>query len=325
MKYSKYRFLLAKLKLPPNLSNQLKESLTHVSYYNNHKNKKPGNSRLVFLGMYHFRGILAQHLEKFIPGTGQQLQHLLGNLINQKKLILLFDKLELNGLVRKDDDFNIIKHKHIFVYGLLGFFVKYVNKNQIIWFINKYIITTQDLEKLSGKKPNKLTLLTLLSQQKNGKKPIIRTKLTGDNLYLTEVIINDKQIYKKYSKSKAYSRSTAIDKALRLIVKENNYELLKNKKYETLVKEKLEKKEKNIKKKKQEKNENIIQKQIDKKLQREENKIKLKTKNQEKDRMRREKMKRRKQKMAAQQKAAREKASIVLSARKRRFLEDKQK
>lgn len=69
---------------------KLRNALTHSSFYDD-KNQDKGNCRLVFLGMFGFKGREAMLLQKYYAGTGTQLQHTLGNLFTNERLIRLFD------------------------------------------------------------------------------------------------------------------------------------------------------------------------------------------------------------------------------------------
>ena len=284
------------LHLPENLAYQLKEALTHSSFYINDNNNKAGNSRLVFLGMFQFRGLLAEHLETFVPGTGTQLHHLLGNIISNKRLQELFDLFEFENLIRKDDKFDMEKHKHIFVFGFFGFLVKYVSKTGVINFINRYIIKPADLKNFYNAKTNMLAQLNMLHLQKYGKKPEINTQMTDDEKYITTVITENKLICSKVSKSKKYSRKAAVKKALQIIVEENHKILLNDEEYNQRIKENLRKKQEVIKKQKQEKYKSLLLKQKEKKSEREKRRKLRKQERTEKEKRRKMAKKRRKQK-----------------------------
>lgn len=59
-------------------SNELNKALTHSSYLDTAE--EDNNSRFVILGQFAFRGYMAEIIYNFAPGTGTQLQHVLGNL-----------------------------------------------------------------------------------------------------------------------------------------------------------------------------------------------------------------------------------------------------
>jgi hypothetical protein len=52
-----------------------KKCLVHISWYEAQKNStNAGNSRYVFLGMYGFKGRLAELTAQYVGGNGKQLQ-----------------------------------------------------------------------------------------------------------------------------------------------------------------------------------------------------------------------------------------------------------
>ena len=79
-------------------SNELNKALTHSSYPDTAE--EDNNSRYVFLGQFAFKGYVAEIIYNFVPGTGTQIQHLLGNLFKNEHLHTLYDKLKLNELKR---------------------------------------------------------------------------------------------------------------------------------------------------------------------------------------------------------------------------------
>jgi dsRNA-specific ribonuclease len=98
--------------------NKLVQSLTHSSF--NKKDEVKNNSRFVFLGMFGLRGTVARLIYDYAFGTGQQLQHLLGNTFSLAKQEKLFDSWDLSEYIRIGTDFDHTKPKHIFVYALFG-------------------------------------------------------------------------------------------------------------------------------------------------------------------------------------------------------------
>lgn len=72
--------------------NHLRKVLTHDSFY---EKEGMGNGRLVFAGMYAFRGQVAEILYRYVPGTGTRLQHILGNLFRQERLSRMYDEWRL--------------------------------------------------------------------------------------------------------------------------------------------------------------------------------------------------------------------------------------
>ena len=114
---------LAKRFKAEKFSNELNKALTHSSYPQTLEENN--NSRFVFLGQFSFKGFVADILYEFTPGSGTELQHLLGNMFKNEHLNTMYDKLKLEALIRYGVEFDHRKHKHIFVYGLLGFIQQY--------------------------------------------------------------------------------------------------------------------------------------------------------------------------------------------------------
>ena len=71
---------------------KLREVMTHSSFY---EQEGKGNSRLVFAGMYVFRGQVAEVLFRYATGEGTRLQHLLGNMFRNERLERMFDEWRL--------------------------------------------------------------------------------------------------------------------------------------------------------------------------------------------------------------------------------------
>jgi hypothetical protein len=84
---------------------------------------------------------IATYLFSWVSGTGTQIQHFLGNLFKNPILERLFDEYELFHVLRAGENFDTQKHKHIFVYALLGFVLKHADKKQLYHFIGSEIIT----------------------------------------------------------------------------------------------------------------------------------------------------------------------------------------
>ena len=63
---------------------RLREVLTHCSFY---EEEGKGNSRYVFAGMFAFRGMVGEVLFRYAAGDGKHLQHVLGNMFRQERLL----------------------------------------------------------------------------------------------------------------------------------------------------------------------------------------------------------------------------------------------
>ena len=121
-----------------------KQCLVHDSY---NSDAAKNNSRFVFSGMFAFRGDVADLLINFLPGRGQELQHVLGQIMKNEKLEKLFDQWELDKFIKvKEIDYKRLKH--IFVYAILGYIHIHQEKKFITDFILKHIITEKDIDDL---------------------------------------------------------------------------------------------------------------------------------------------------------------------------------
>ena len=86
--------------------NEFRKALTHASYYGTEE-ESLGCSRYVFLGMFGFKGKVAKLLYDYVPGKGQSLQHILGNLFAMSRMEAFFDKWELEKFCRYCPNFKI--------------------------------------------------------------------------------------------------------------------------------------------------------------------------------------------------------------------------
>jgi len=300
----------------------LKKALTHYSFYND-KNDENNNSKHVFAGMFVFKGILANTLLQMIDANGSQLQHILGNLLSNSQLEILFDKLNLQKHARASENFDIRNHKHIFVYGFLGCLAMECSNEQIInSFISNYILQPNEHILYHNTKNKDLhSHINMLAKQLIGKEIKILTSLCNE-MYHSKVVVNDGEILSETtSKSYKYARSKALKIAIKIISEQlmSNYQ--QNSNYLDVVFERA-KKEEEIRllalKEKQE---------LKKKEKEEKNKIR-KQKAIARDIARRkaqqEAKERRKRKAELEAKKA-AKAAQPVSSKKRRFLEDKTK
>lgn len=75
---------------------------------------------MVFVGMYAFKGLVAEWISKHIGGSGTQLQQYFGNITCNNYLSQLFEQWKLHKYIRYNIDINLDSLKHIFTLGLLG-------------------------------------------------------------------------------------------------------------------------------------------------------------------------------------------------------------
>ncbi len=201
----------------------LKKALTHHSFYTDEKEANNAeSSKFIFLGMYAFKGKVAEVMRKYIPLTGKQLQHYLGNVFKNKQLNYIYDRYHLGHCVRCGDDFSVEQHHHIFVYALLGFVYQYADEKHLLRFIYRnFLESTEHL--MPGKIKNKDTWgqCQYLSKMFYNSLPVLKTEKTKEQ-YLCQVRVDDVSIGEHQSKSQLYARKKAIKKALLHIAAEQN-------------------------------------------------------------------------------------------------------
>lgn len=317
--------LVQELELENPNYNELKRSLTHSSFHADDKTQTKSNSRYVFKGMFSFKGDTANVLFDLLPGTGMQLQQILGNLFSPAKLNALFDRLNLGDYIRFGTDFDVNKHKHIFVYGLLGYVSDQCDEYEKLNVISTYILPGYDLASLYVNKLNAKAQLLFLSKMKYNKAAkMVLVKLT-DNTYEVKITVNDHTIAVHQSKSKEYATKKAIKKALVHIADSQSLSLKNETAIALIEKNKLESVQKENSEKKKVNYESFLQKQQTNKERREENKLKIIREAEEKEKSRRESKQKRKQRLEEINRIKSQRASVPLSGKKRRFLEDKLK
>lgn len=302
--------------------NELTNTITHSSYYAN--KEQIGNSRYVFLGMFAFKGDVANLLQSYIPGKGQHLQHILGNLFALNKLENLFDKWNLEKFIRFGNDFNISSHKHIFVYAVFGYVKVFANENELKDFIVKHILDDKVILSGTKKKYNLEKQLHTILLQKKLKKPTILIN-NKEDCYCVEVYSNDTLLATQNSKSIKYAKAKALKKAIINIISEDESQ---NNDNETFVKFQLEKNVLKTEKQKTLKFEKHQEFLLQQKIKKEERNKRLEDKKIEKelrDMNRKNNKAKRKQVLIEKEKKEKQKQNIVMNAGKRRFLEDKQK
>lgn len=200
----------------------LKQALIHDSY---NSDASKNNSRLVFSGMFAFRGDVADLLMGYLPGRGQELQHVLGNLLKNEKLEKLFHAWNLEQYI-KVKEVNFEKLKHIFVFAILGYIHSCQDKTFVNQFILKYIITEKDIDDLWREKfkfSMRNQLEYFVAKRYNAR--IHLSEVTNGDKTTTVVLkINNKTIKTHTSKSVTYARNKVIKDALKEILNDALYE-----------------------------------------------------------------------------------------------------
>jgi len=198
--------------------NKLKEALTHYSFYLK-KGESKGNGRLVYAGMYIFRGQLAEIIFSYFAGTGTQLQHITGNLLKTEYLNQLFDKWTLKKFVRSGDGFDINSHKQVFVNAVLGCVSQLEQENRQN-FIFKFIICkeTDHIFKHLKRNKNLIHQVNFIANKMMGKKLTTIMEISAEGMHRAIVQVDaDTLLAKAESKSYKYARKKAMKSALQTL------------------------------------------------------------------------------------------------------------
>jgi len=297
--------------------------MTHSSYFENKENGK-SNDRYVFAGMYAFKGEAAKIAVKYFKGSGTQLQHLLGNAFTNENLHALFDSFKLMDLVLASNSFDVKKHKHIFMYAILGcMLIETKDPLKVQQFIMKYFFQGME-DKLavdSSLKYNYRTQADFLAKHLFKQKLLIEVKQNED-VYLAKVYKKDGELLvSEQSKSYRYAHKKVMKSAIRIMSGMLAQPFEQNPAYQQTLIDRIEME-------KQEKDRKVAQKLAEKKKKLKDNEEKRKQLAEIRNKARLKakaeaKVRRLELKKIAEQKAAR--ASRPQSAKKRRFLEDKKK
>lgn len=299
---------------------RLREVLTHSSFY---EQEGKGNSRMVFAGMFVFKGQVGELLYKYISGDGTRLQHILGNLFRQERLTRLYDEWKLQQFVRAGDSFDINSHKHVFVYALLGY-VSTLDEDIRNWFISKYILNEEANHLLTHQRKNRNLLAQAddIVRQTDGRRLTIEMEQTEEGLHKAKVMLSDGTLLcEAESKSWRYARQKASKTALNILATPLRKLILSNAKYHERIAAKIEAERE---KRREEIEARDAEKEAIRKQKREERKVIARIRD-AKRRQSQAEAKKRKQENAARSAAKAAKEARPISAKKRRFLEDKKK
>ncbi len=298
---------------------QLREVLTHSSFYE-HSGK--GNSRYVFAGMFVFKGMVAQVLYQYYIGEGTRLQQVLGNLFRNERLERLFDELKLRQFVRAGEKFDINTHKHIFVYAVFGY-VTTLDEDIRSWFIAKYILNESEHITLHKKRNSDLLAQAdAMVKQTDGRRLSIEMEETEEGLHRAKAVLSDGSVLcEAVSKSWRYARTKVTKMVLNLLATPFRKELLSDPDYHARV---LAREEEKQAKRKAEVEARDAAKEALRKEKLEKRKEQARIRDAKRRQSQAEAKKRRAENAArAAAKAAKE--ARPMSAKKRRFLEDKKK
>ena len=299
---------------------RLREVLTHSSFY---EQEGKGNSRMVFAGMFVFKGQVGELLYKYISGDGTRLQHILGNLFRQERLTRLYDEWKLQQFVRAGNSFDINSHKHVFVYALLGY-VSTLDEDIRNWFISKYILNEEANHLLTHQRKNRNLLAQAddIVRQTDGRRLTIEMEQTEEGLHKAKVMLSDGTLLcEAESKSWRYARQKASKTALNILATPLRKLILSNAKYHERIAAKIEAERE---KRREEIEARDAEKEAIRTQKREDRKVIARIRD-AKRRQSQAEAKKRKQENAARSAAKAAKEARPISAKKRRFLEDKKK
>lgn len=292
----------------------LKKAMTHESFY---ESSNVGNSRLVFLGMFVFRGKVGEKLYKWLPVKGQMLQHVLGNHFSKNRLHHFFDKLDLMPYVRSSEGFDVQKHKHIFVYAFWGWLIQKLSDSELDDYITRYFLDQDIIEGSQKHQFNIWQQLIYLVKTKYKKDVKLNHRYT-EGKHFVEIFSDDDLLSEHQSKSEEYARKKAIEKAIKYIT-DQDQSLLHD---FMLSKEEKERQHHRVIKEKRHKS--FLKRNELKKLKRQERAEELKIERQEKEKKRR-KAKQQVKKAKERRKEGKIVITADMNAAKRRRLEDKLK
>ena len=209
---NKYNLLAVKLKSGENAV-ELRKAVTHKSFYKK-EDETRDNSRYVFGGMFVFRGEVARILLQYVSGTGTQLQHTLGKLFKNEHLEQLFAYFELHRYIRHSADFDAVKHRHIFVYGLLGWLCEHASQEVRTEFITRHFILPFSNELIPSSKNYDIEAQChVFSQIVYGCKVKLTVQKTGESFQAT-VTSGERILASESSTGYRYARRKTLKKAL---------------------------------------------------------------------------------------------------------------
>ncbi len=298
---------------------KLREVLTHSSFY---EAEGRGNSRYVFAGMFVFKGQVADVLFRYAIGEGTRLQHILGNLFRQERLERQFDEWHLGQFARAGEQFDIRTHKHIFVYAIYGY-VSTLDEDIRQWFISKYIIgEAEHLLTHRRRNRNLLAQADDIVKKTDGRRLTMEMEQTAEGLHRAKAVLSDGTLLcEAESKSWRYARQKATKLAFDILALPSRKYILSNPEYQARV---LAREEEKRAKRKAEVEARDAAKEELRAQKKEQRKAEARARDAKRRKSQAEaKIRKAENARRAALKAAKE--SRPMSAKKRRFLEDKKK
>lgn len=225
--------------------------------------------------------------------------------------------------MRAGEHFDIDSHKHIFVYALLGY-VSTVEEDIRKWFIGEHILN-KDAEYLLTHKTRNSDLLAQaddLVRQTDGRRLHIEMEQTEEGLHRAKAVLSDGTLLcEAESKSWRYARRKVSKKAQEILAAPLRQLILSNPEYHQRVVARVEAERE---KRREEIEERDAAKEALRQQKLEERKVIARLRDAKRRKSQAE-AKKRKQENAARAAAKAAKEARPMSAKKRRFLEDKKK
>jgi hypothetical protein len=164
--------------------------------------------------MYAFKGLVAETLFSYLPATGTQLQHALGNIFKNENLERIFASYDLDKLMRHGVEFDAYKHRHIFAYGLLGYLFVHAPDEVKRKFIAQHFILphTQTLMPETKNRDMEAQCNMLSSILYGCKVKLVLQK--NETLWNAAVAAGEQLLASESSVSYRYVRKKALKKAL---------------------------------------------------------------------------------------------------------------
>ena len=260
---------------------ELKRVFTHGSF------SEDNHSRFVFLGMFAFKGLVADYIFHHTAGTGTQLQHFLGNIFKNSFLEAFFIKYHLREHCRFQN-IAINEQMHIFVYAFFGYLYENADPENLDKFIFNEIIAPHDhLLPQNYKSRNRWDQLIFLCKQHYDQRPKLRYQLV-ENKHHFSIFNGDKIIGEHISVGYKYAKKQAIGASLKFVAAHLEEKIKQDEAYKANQLTEKEKKAKEILETKAEKQRKHIARNEDHAIRMREKQKLAKLKAQEEDKKRRD-------------------------------------
>lgn len=243
-------------------------------------------------------------------------------MFRQERLERQFDDWQLRQFARAGEQFDIVKHKHIFVYAIYGY-VTTLDEETREWFISKYIIgETEHLLTHRKRNRNVLAQADDIVLKTDGRRLALEMEKTDDGRHRAKAVLSDGTLLcEAESKSWRYARQKAAKMALDILAMPSRIYILSNPEYQARVIARMEAE-------KEKRKAEVAEREAKKKEAREERYVLWKEETRLRDIKRRQVQaaaKKRKAENLARAEAMAAKEARPMSAKKRRYLEDKKK